>query len=241
MMNECGFFCDCFLKRHITLGLLTFVSGQQSSQVEAHSHTINQIDEKYICPCLEIQCLRSKKCLRPNIIGIIGGIIAFISLALPWWTMTAFGTSGVSFSGGVSIYPYLATAAAEGLSLEVTIDIWYGWAALVLVVMGGLLGIVGSLVRSTRLILVAGGLLALLSIAIFAVGLQSELSKSPLVSGWPVVALFSSDSRFMGYLNYTAYLSFGFWLALVSAIIMLVSSRRKLEVRSRTPPPQLPT
>jgi hypothetical protein len=179
--------------------------------------------------------------LKPNIIGIVGGIIAFISLALPWWTMTVSGTSGLSFSGGVSIYPYQATAAAEGVSLHVTIDIWYGWAALVLVVMGGLLGIVGSLVQSTRLILVAGGLLALLSIVIFAVGLQSELSKSTLVSGWPVVALFSSNGSFMGYLNYTAYLSLGFWLALVSAITMLVASRRKLEASSRTSPPPLLT
>lgn len=182
--------------------------------------------------------------MKPNIIGIVGAVIAFISLALPWWTMTlresritSMGYNGVR---DVSIYPYQATASAAR-SVAVSIGLWYGWATLVLVIIGGLLGIAGSLTQSTRVILFAGGLLSVLSIIIFGVGLQSELSKSAVIPGYPVVGLFSSGSDFLGYVSYTTYLSFGFWLALVAAIVMLVASRRKIEVSAPLPLPPAPT
>lgn len=177
--------------------------------------------------------------MKLNVIGIVGGVIALVSLALPWWTITMSTAAGLSFSESISIYPYQVTASAGGASVAVTVDIWYGGAALALVVLGGFLGIMGSLVRTTRLILVAGGLLALFSIIIFAAGLQSELSKSAFMSGWPAMGLFSSGTMGpLNYLNYTAYLSFGFWLALVSAIIMLVASMKKR--RASPPPPPTP-
>lgn len=180
---------------------------------------------------------REGKHLKQNIIGILGAIIAFVSVVLPWWTMiVSTSTLGYSFSTDVSIYPYQATANGFGVSSPLSIDIWYGWAALVLVLIGGVLGIAGSLAQRTRMILVAGGLIALLSVIIFAVGLQSELSKSAVVTGYPMVSLFSTGS-FLGYANYTTYLSFGFWLALVAAIVMLAASRKKLEISA---PPAVP-
>jgi hypothetical protein len=93
--------------------------------------------------------------LKQNIIGIIGGIMAFVSLALPWWTMTMSASAfGESISRNVSIYPYQATASYAGTSMAVSISLWYCWAALVLVLIGGLLGIVGSLAQNTRMILI---------------------------------------------------------------------------------------
>jgi hypothetical protein len=177
--------------------------------------------------------------LKPNVIGIVGGIIAFISLVLPWWTIAMSIGAGMVFSETYSIYPYQVTASADGVSMAVTVDIWYGGAALALVILGGFLGVMGSLVRTTRLILVVGGIFALLSVIVFAAGLQSELSNSTFMSGWPSIALFSSGTMAVGYLgySYTAYLSFGFWLALASAIIMLIASSRK----PKTSPPPPPT
>jgi hypothetical protein len=179
---------------------------------------------------LRIVAARRKRHLKQNVIGIVGGIIALISLALPWWTMTA-STSAYFFnySGTASIYPYQATANYAGVSAAVNINIWYGWAALILVVFGGLMGIIGSIARNARTILVAGGLLALLSIIVFAVGLQNALSSTVVLTGYPIVGLFSSGSL-SGYANYSTYLSYGFWLALVAAITMLVASLKKPEV-----------
>lgn len=75
------------------------------------------------------------------------------------------------------------------------------------------------------MILIVAGILALLSIIIFAAGLQGELSKAPPVSGFPEVGLFSSGSwSFMGAsMDYSSYLSFGFWLALIAAILAFIS------------------
>jgi hypothetical protein len=203
------------------------------------SKTERKMKEHIFCH-FKTEYARRKKYLKPNAIGIAGGIIALISLALPWWTMTMSSAEMTSFSEEVSIYPYQATASIGGTSAAVTIPIWYAWAAFVLVVIGGSLGILGSLVQSTRIIVAAGGLLALLSIIIFAAGLQDELSKSAVTSGGPSVGLFSSGS-FMGIANYTTYLSFGFWLALIAAIIMLVSSLKKPKISPPTPTPPPPT
>lgn len=185
--------------------------------------------------------------MKPNYIGIVGGILAFISLALPWWTMSMSSSiMTMSYSVDVSVYPYQAKASAMGMSITFTMELWFGWVALVLVVLGGLLGILGSLLSNQRKrLLISGGVLALLSIVIFAIGLQNELLKAPVVPGFPTVGLFSSSSYdYLGAsMNYSTYLSFGFWLALVAAIIMFIASMRKpVEAAPQpSPPPPAPT
>ena len=126
--------------------------------------------------------------LKLNYIGIVAGIIAFVSLALPWWTMTMSAeVMGVKMSVDVSVYPYQAKASAMGVSQTVAMELWFGWAALALIVIAGIAGIVGSLIvgKNGKMILIVAGILALLSIIIFAAGLQSELSKEAPVSGFP--------------------------------------------------------
>ncbi|MEM3437352.1 MAG: hypothetical protein QXP55_02295 [Nitrososphaerales archaeon] len=190
--------------------------------------------------------------MKPNYIGIIGGILAFISLALAWWTLSLSVTEmGITISGEVSIYPYQAKASMIGLSETIPMDIWFGWAALILIVIGGLLGIVGSVTKYSRKFLISGGLLALLSIIIFAAGLQMgllDLQRQLLEfdMSFTGLGLFSSGTINLGYgiiANYSTYLSFGFWLALVAAIVMLIAALRKVEVAPPIlpPPPPPPT
>jgi len=126
-----------------------------------------------------------------------------------------------------------------GFSSTVSVNLWYGWAALALIIVGGILGIAGSLFTKGRIVILGGGLFALLAIVIFAVGLQSELSQ-PLATGFPQASLFSSGSygSDFGSLNYMTYLSYGFWIALVSAIIMFVASGRKTAQASPLMPMQ---
>jgi hypothetical protein len=199
---------------------------------------------KSIINChLKTQQRRRRYPLKLNIIGIIGAIIAFISLALPWWTMSISSSMvGISYTGDVSIYPYEARVSAMGFSMAVDLTLWYGYVAFALVVLGGLLGIVGSVAQKGRMMLLGGGALALLSIIVFVAGLQLDLSRA-LMSGWPVVGLFGSGtySPTEGLaMNYTAYLSFGFWIALVAGIMMLVASLSKKPVQAAPPPPPQP-
>lgn len=169
--------------------------------------------------------------------------MAFISLVLPWWSMTL---TGGSYSGSLSIYPYQATVSSMGLSYTVNVNLWYAWTALALIIVGGLIGIAGSLLTNGRPLILVGGLLVLLSIVIFAVGLQNELSQ-PSVAGLRAytggTSLFSSSS--FDAVNYVTYLSIGFWIALVSAIIMFAASARKtaqmppsMPMPTSPPPPQ---
>ena len=161
--------------------------------------------------------------MKPNYIGIVGGILAFISLVLPWWTVLA-SVLGITVSVDLYLYQVSGLGTTIGVSIEQS---WYMWAALVLVIVAGLLGIVGS-IKYGKQLLVGGGALVLLSIIIFAAGLQIQLSGEGAPFG-----LFSFGE------GYSTYLSFGFWLALVAAVVMFVASRRK-SVEAVVPPPPPP-
>lgn len=187
--------------------------------------------------------------MKPNLLGMIGVIFALTSLALPWWTVNAglYGplVPGSAYTHGskqVSLFPFQVSVSAdndanildtlfsiEHVSTSVNMNIWYGWAALVLMVIGSILGMAGSLLSNGKRMLVGGGALVLLAIMIFVVGLQSELSQTLAIASFPKVGLFSSGS-FMWIGNYftaryNSYLSLGFLMALDAATYMLVASR----------------
>jgi len=196
--------------------------------------------------------------LRLNYIGIIGGILAFISLALPWWTLTLSGQAmGIPISADFSVYPYKGAVSFMGFSMDIPMNVWFGSTALVLVILGGILGIVGSIILDKgKAVLAIGGVLTLLSIIVFATGLQSEFSKAegfsiPIPAGGgsleiPAIGLFSSGTwDIMGTtVNYSSYLSFGFWLALIAAIIIFAAVKKAVPAAvaptPATPPPPPP-
>ena len=168
--------------------------------------------------------------MKVNIIGIIGAILAFITLALPWWTCTiSAGAMGMTLSFDVTVSLYEAKATAMGMSQTAPLDIWYGKVALALIIVAGILAIVGSVTRFGKKLLAGGGVLALISIIVFAVGLNDDLSRTSPVpnapSGFPQIGLFSSGSfDYMGFsYSYSSYLTYGFWLALIAAILMFVA------------------
>ena len=177
--------------------------------------------------------------MKLNVFGIIGGIVAFISLLFPWWTMIVSSPSG-NASVSISIYTYevtrTLTIGSSGIPQVTDVNIWYGWIAIVLIIIGGFISIVGSIRERTRGPIAAGGLMMLFSIIIFAIGLQNELSTQPL-SLWPARSLFSSGNWNI-YFPFSAYLTYGFWLALAAAIITLLSLLWKPE--TITPPESIP-
>jgi hypothetical protein len=168
-------------------------------------------------------------------LGIVGGVIAFVSLALPWWTVTfSWSLIGIDSQTWVLVYLFQAKAGLPGFYNSPPpsqVNLWFGWVALVLIVIGSLIGILGGLRQHTKMVFISG-LLVLASMTVFAVGLQSELWKGPIDPwGFPVPGLFSSGitvSRTLIPLplegiTYIAYLTYGFWIALAGAVIMLAS------------------
>jgi len=184
-----------------------------------------------------------------NYVGIIGGILAFISLALPWWTMNLSTSAVIPISIDISIYLYKGAVSFMGFMLDLPISVWYGWSTLAFIVLGSILGILGSIISDKgKVMLGAGGALILLSMLIFAVALQIELLKGisiPSLTGTgtslqlPGITLFSSGSLNImeTQINYSNYLSFGFWLALIATIIMFISLRKARVVTPPPPPP----
>lgn len=165
--------------------------------------------------------------MKLNYIGIIGAILAFVSIALPWWTWSmTYETIG----GSADLYLY-QNSGTFWTSLPTADEAWFCWAALVFIIVGGLLGIVGSATGYGKKMLIGGGVLALLSIIIFAVGLQNWLS--PLGG---LIGVFSSGS------GYSSYLSYGFWLALAAMILMFVAiimkPKEQVTQLPSTPPAQ---
>jgi hypothetical protein len=182
--------------------------------------------------------------LRINIISIIGAVIALIGLVLPWWTITYSLSSGISVEPGMiysysaSIYTYQTTATGYGTTVTGQMNLWYGWAAFTLLTLGALLGIAFSLIPKARALLALGGALALLSVIVFAAGLQNDLSTTSGLSGIGLLSSGTTSVLGVSY-SYTTYLSIGFWLALVGAIVMLIASLRKPKTTAPTtvPPP----
>ncbi len=176
--------------------------------------------------------------LKINIVGIIGGILALVSLVLPWWTLTVsiLGSSLGTLS--INVYTFQITALGETEIFP--LSFWFGWLALALALVGGLIGIIVSFKINKSKLLAVGGIFAILSLVFFAVGWQLALSTMLGQMGLPVtgIGLFASASFAGG--SYAAYLSFGFWIALVAAILMLAASRKTPKVAVAVPPPPPP-
>jgi len=193
--------------------------------------------ETHKCYSIELSDQGEACTLKINIIGIVGAIIAFIGLALPWWTVTFSLTMEANLSYSASIYLYQTTASGIGTTVTGQMNLWFGWVAFALLVLGALFGIAGSLMPRARAMLIVGGILALLSVIVFAAGLQNYLSTT---SGLSSFGLFSSGS-FTGY-SYVTYLSFGFWLTLIGAIVILASWLNRPKATAPTavapPPPE---
>jgi hypothetical protein len=166
--------------------------------------------------------------LKPGVMSIVGGLLAISSLVFPWWTVSVvFTFMGIDQPAYMSLYLYRVDTSALGWSGSSHLNLSFGWITLALVVSASLLGILGGLLRRNRMVLI-GGSCAIASMLVFVAGLQSELLNGPVVPwSFIVTGVFSSariDRGYLSYASYTAYLSFGFWIALAAAIILLISA-----------------
>jgi len=147
--------------------------------------------------------------MKVNYVGIVGAIVAFVSVPLPWWSWSSSG-----LSGDVKLFD-------PGI---LNLNIWYGWVALLFVLLSGLLGLAGSMMPNGKKILLGGGILALMAIIIFPIGFQMDLTRLDAPFG-----IFSSGT----------YPTYGFLLELLAAIIMFLAMLypQPVENAPSAPPP----
>jgi len=147
--------------------------------------------------------------LKPNFIGLISAILAFVTIILPWYSVSVYVIT-VNFS----LWDF-ASMGLGGLLGTAAVQAWFIWVALALVIVGGLLGLIGgfSIGKKGKTLLTLAGILLLLSPIIFAVGV--------VASGLPLFGSMGADQY-----GASVYVSFGFFLAFIAAILMFISLRK---------------
>lgn len=189
-----------------------------------------------------------------NKVGIVGGVLALISLLLPWWEMNLnaweqMNGRVIHYFARLSLFLYKISSENFPAWQTVTIDILHIYFIILpTVVISGALGVaasVGGDGEKEKTLLFLAGLLTLFSIILFASSLQNTLSKSPpapyfllsypgrvppySLAPIPKVGLFSQGVfAFENVsISYSSYLSFGFWTAAIAAVVILIALRAR--------------
>jgi len=152
-----------------------------------------------------------------------------VSIFLPWWTFFAsFG--GFAFAG-IWLFGALVSGSALGYGITQGAFVSDFWVAAIFVILSGALGIVSTRDRKFSL---AGGALGLTGALVFLITLGD------LSGGMPGSIFFGAESGFG--VSAFWFLSIGFWLAIISSIIMLVASPtiREQPVREISKPSEEP-
>ena len=188
-----------------------------------------------------------------NKIGIVGVILALIGLLLPWWEigLSVWETTNgktVTISASISVFLYQISSRNFNPPQTITIDVIpFILFVLPLIFISIGLGLKGCLIdneKKEKVLLISAGSLMMLSTVIFAFTLQAELLASPPAPYFffdypgreppyclvpiPKVGIFSNGtSTFEGVsMNYSSYLSIGFWFTISAAIVLLIASQR---------------
>ena len=135
---------------------------------------------------------------------------------------------GNTVSLELSVYPYRVIATFIGTPQNVALDLWFGWSTLVLIILAGIIELAGSLVigKTGKRILAISGIVLSISLIVFVIGLQNELTTTLLTLGFPAVSVFSSGSyNFLGAnMDYSSYLTFGFWIMSISTLLTVIAA-----------------
>jgi hypothetical protein len=220
--------------------------------LEKHLTSVKHYQEKILRIVCDLQFLKVDFDL--NKVGIVGVVLAFIGLFLPWWEInfsvweTVNKEETAMQSAGISVFPYQTSSRNFPASQTIALNmIPFLLFVLPLIVIGILLGTVGSVIddeEKERILLILAGLLTLFSTILFIFMLQVELWAAPPAPYFflsylgqvfshslvpiPKVGIFSNgESAFEeASLHYSSYLSIGFWLAVIAAAVMLFASRK---------------
>ena len=130
-------------------------------------------------------------------------------------------------------YLYQISGTVNGISQSVTANIWFVWGALAMVLVAAVGCLAGSLLTGSRgqLLVLMAGLLSLLSLVVFGAGLlNSDFVNLDLEPGYvmnlfaPNVFGISAQAANEFAYHYEWFLSYGFWLALTSAVLAFIST-----------------
>ncbi len=169
---------------------------------------------------------------------MVAGIVAVASLLLPWFSMELW-TKNLDTTMNFTAYLYQITGNVEGVTRSVFLVLWFTAGALVLMAGTAVTCMIAVLShgRRGRMLLLSSFAFALLSTFIFALGLVTSnfavenLNPGYTISQFPEGSFgISAEQSMQKSYDYSWAAGYGFWLALVVAVLSLVSamiSRKK--------------
>jgi hypothetical protein len=165
--------------------------------------------------------------VKLNLWALIGGALGILGVALPWYTVAISASYLQGNSAmGISLYLY-QTALSSQYALMFQVS-WYNWVSLIFMLLASSLMLLGSMRTdgpsfindNGKMLLLTGGVLFLLSVLVFPLGLLVDLSALRGLT----LSLFSYTK--VGDVSYTAYLTFGFWLAVAALFVAFTAARK---------------
>jgi len=170
--------------------------------------------------------------LKLNYLGIIAGIVAFVSLFLPWFTIELWTknlSSTMSFAAGL----YQLTGTVEGVAKSMFLVLWFNGGSFILILLAGLLSLAaGTFIKKHRvMIFLSSCVFALIAMGIFGYGLINsnfaieEINPGYTISQFPEGSFgLSADESMLYSYDYSWTIGIGFWLALASAVLALLAA-----------------
>ena len=179
--------------------------------------------------------------LKTNWVGVAAGLVAFASLFFPWFTIELW-TQNLSSTMSFIASLYQLTATVEGVTKSIFLIVWFNASAFVLMLTAGVICLLGSRSSGKKgmILFVASIVLAAASMVIFAYGLVNSdfavesLNPGYAISKFPDGSFRMSAEEYMQYsYRYSWAIGIGFWLALLTVILALMSAffSRKLNAR----------
>ncbi len=167
-----------------------------------------------------------------NYLGVIAGIVAFVSVFLPWFTIELW-TTNLSSTMNFTSNLYQLTGTVEGVTKSMFLLVWFNAGALILMLITGLLCIVSSIFANRRrrtALLFVSCVCALLAMAIFGYGLaNSSFAVEELNPGYTISQFsensfgLSAEQSMQNTYDYSWQIGIGFWLALTVVILSLLA------------------
>ncbi len=171
--------------------------------------------------------------MKMNYLGFIAGIVAFVSVFLPWFTIELW-TTNLSSAMNFAANLYQLTGTVEGVTSSMFLLVWFNVGALILMLITGLLCIVSSIFAISRrrrtTLLFVSCVFALLAMVIFGYGLANssfaveELNPGYTISQFPEDSFgLSAEQSMQNTYDYSWQIGIGFWSALTVVILSLLA------------------
>jgi hypothetical protein len=170
--------------------------------------------------------------LKLSLLGIIASMVALVSLFLPWFSIELW-TENLSSTMNFTAHLYQLTGTVEGVTKSMFLIVWFNAIAFVLMIATAVTSMVASIFSSRKktMLLALSCSLALVAMIVFAYGLAGSsfavenLNPGYTIGQFPEGSFGLSAERSMQYShNYSWSIGIGFWLALASVVLALLSA-----------------